>query len=347
MKMNNTGSHEFTALLETFLTEYMPFSKGLSKNTINSYKFTFRLLLNFLFEKKGLSADIIKFSHLDFDTINGFLLWIEQERKCSVATRNLRLTALSAFAKYAQNRSIDAALTFSNAVNRIPVKTAAEAPRTTFTLEELKILFKLPNTKTQTGLRDKVMLNLMYACGGRAQEICDLTVRNVQFSDDITKITINGKGNKIRRINIAKPAADLLREYMIYRGIDKNPDSHIFSSQTNEHMTISCIEVIFKKYVTIAKHQNPMMFCEKHYSPHTMRHTTATHMLESGVPLMAIKNFLGHASVTTTERYAALSQATVNQKIREWNAKWFPKSQISASDSETALPVNHLPSFLT
>jgi site-specific recombinase XerD len=77
-----------------------------------------------------------------------------------------------------------------------------------------------------------------------------------------------------------------------------------------------------------------------------MRHTTATHMLESGVPLMAIKNFLGHASVTTTERYAALSQATVNQKIREWNAKWFPQSQISVSDAETAMPVNRLPSFL-
>jgi site-specific recombinase XerD len=77
-----------------------------------------------------------------------------------------------------------------------------------------------------------------------------------------------------------------------------------------------------------------------------MRHTTATHMLESSVPLMAIKNFLGHASVTTTERYAALSKATVNQKIREWNVKWFPQSQISASEPETVLPVNRLPSFL-
>jgi integrase len=69
-------------------------------------------------------------------------------------------------------------------------------------------------------------------------------------------------------------------------------------------------------------------------------------MLESGVPLMAIKNFLGHASVSTTERYAELSQATVNQKIREWNLKWFPQSQLTYPESENTIPLNSLPSFL-
>jgi len=343
MKMTDTKSPELIDLMETFLTEYMPFSKGLSKNTINSYKFTFRLLLNFLYVTKNIDADSARFRHLDFDTINGFLLWLEDKRKCSVATRNIRLTALSAFAKYAQNRSIDAALTFMNAVKRVPVKTAAEIPRTTFTLDELKVLFRLPNTMSETGLRDKVMLNLMYASGARAQEICDLTVRSVQFQDDVTKLTISGKGDKTRRINIAKPAADLLKEYLDYRGVTKDLDRHIFSSQTHEHMTISCIEAIYKKYVKLGKDQHPMMFREKRYSPHTMRHTTATSMLEAGVPIMAIKNFLGHASVTSTERYAALTQATVNKHIREWNAKWFPQPE-TVPEPETSS--SKLPKFL-
>ena len=242
---NNIKPPEFMDLLETFLTEYMPFSKGLSKNTVKTYKFTFRLLLNYLYEMKGIDADSIRFSHLDFDTINGYLLWLENERNCSVATRNIRHTALSAFAQYAQNRSIDAAMTFMNATKRVPVKTAAEAPRTTFTLEELKILFKLPDIGRETGLRDKVMLNFMYASGARAQEICDLTVRDIQFQDDITKVTLCGKGDKTRRINIATPAADLLKEYLNHRGILNDLGRHIFSSQTHEHMTASCIAVIY------------------------------------------------------------------------------------------------------
>ena len=77
-------------------------------------------------------------------------------------------------------------------------------------------------------------------------------------------------------------------------------------------MTISCVEEIYKKYIALARAGHPGMFLETRYTPHTMRHTTATHMLEAGVPIVAIKNFLGHSSISTTERYAELSQGTVN-----------------------------------
>mgnify|MGYP002234132716 CR=1 FL=1 len=99
-------------------------------------------------------------------------------------------------------------------------------------------------------------------------------------------------------------------------------------------MTISCIEEIYKKYVAIARAENPGMFLEKRYTPHTMRHTTATHMLEAGIPMMAIKNFLGHSSISTTERYAELSQGTVNRHIRDWNEKWFSQQKESSVKTE-------------
>ena len=107
-------------------------------------------------------------------------------------------------------------------------------------------------------------------------------------------------------------------------------------------MTVSCIEAIYKKYLTVAKTQNPKMFREKRYSPHTMRHTCATHMLEAGVPLVAIKNFLGHATLATTERYAELSQGTVDRHIRDWNQRWFH------DDAKDVVPTkkNQLPDFL-
>jgi len=322
MKRRNT---EFLDLLEIFFTDYMPYSAGLSTNTFKSYKYAFRLLMEYLYNVKKIGSGSITFRALDFETINGFLNWLEQERGCGIATRNQRLTALSSFAAYAQNRTLDAAM-FANSIDKAPVKTNIASPRTMFSLDEVTILLELPDKRTTIGLRDCVLLNLMYASGARAQEICDLTVRGVHFQSDGTKLTLIGKGQKTRRINIAQPCAVLLKHYLERRGISKALDCHVFSSQSHEQMTPACITEIFKKYVKLAKEQSPMLFREPSYSPHSMRHTTATHMIEAGVPLMAIKNFLGHASVHTTERYAALTQATVNNYIRDWNSKWFPQT---------------------
>jgi len=283
--------------------------------------------MEYLYLEKEIAADRITFSCLGYDVVSSFLLWLEEERKCSIATRNIRLAALSSFAAYAQNRNFEAATVFMNGVKKVPVKKQAPKPRTVFSLEEVAALLRLPDCNTAIGMRNHVILSLMYASGARAQEICDLTVRDVQFQSDIIKLTITGKGGKMRRINIAKPCGLLLKEYLIRKGIQNSPDRHIFSSQAHEHMRTSCIGEIFKKYINLAKEQNPSLFLESNYSPHSMRHATATHMLEAGVPIMAIKNFLGHSSVMTTERYSELSQSTVHRHIREWNQRWFPMAE--------------------
>lgn len=166
----------------------------------------------------------------------------------------------------------------------------------------------------QLGFRNQVILNLMYASGARAQEICDLKVRDFLAEKDQYKLTVTGKGNKTRRIVIAKPSGILLRRYLITTGRISNPDSFIFFSQTHPKMTISCVEEIYKKYIAQARTEHPEMFLEKRYTPHTMRHTTATHMLEAGVPLIAIKNFLGPLS---EEEKEIIRQVTniINEKI--------------------------------
>ena len=143
----------------------------------------------------------------------------------------------------------------------------------------------------------------MYATGTRAQEACDLTVKSVNFRSTGTTIDIVGKGSKARRIRIPDTCASMLKKYIKHCRIETEPDRHIFSSQTHEHMTISCVEEIYKKYIKLAKEKMPNLFKEEHYSPHSMRHTTGQHMLEAGVPIMVIKAFLGHASVQTTQIY--------------------------------------------
>lgn len=311
----------FMDLLEAYFTEYMPYVLGLSDNTVRSYRDTFRLLFNYLYSEKNIQAGKISFKLLNYETITSFLNWLENERGCSVSTRNQRLAALSAFAVYAGSRNFEAASVFMNSVNKIPKKKTPQPLRTIFTVDEVSCLLRMPDISTGTGKRDHALLSLMYASGARAQEICDLRARDVLFQGDITKIIITGKGGKTRRIIISKACAGILKQYMLWKGV--TADSHIFSSRTHEHMSISCIEEIYRKYINAAREQYPDMFTEKRYTPHTMRHSCATHMLEAGIPIVAIKNFLGHASVTTTERYAELSQSTVNRHIREWNEKWF------------------------
>ena len=259
-----------------------------------------------------------------------------------IATRNQRLSALSAFSIYAQTRDFGAASIFRNNVLKVPKKKAPQSLRSSFSREEVKILFKLPDANTEIGLRNKTLLCFMYASGMRSQEVCDLTVGDIQFYQDKACINVHGKGQKIRRIGIPAAASDIVKKYIAHRGISEDKNRHIFSSQIHEKMTVSCIEEIYAKYIRIAKQENPGMF-RNNYTPHSMRHTTATHMLEAGVPLIVVKNFLGHVSLQTTQIYTEISQETMNRQLKAWNDRWFFKENPDRSDNREK---RNIPDFL-
>ena len=337
------NSSEFLDLLENYFTVYLPCSVGASHNTITSYKYTFKLLFKFLDEQHGLCSDKTTFAVLNYDALSGFLEWLETERNCSISTRNQRLAALSAFSVYAQNRNFNAARCFRREVSQIPAKKQRQKSRAIFNLEEVKLLLSLPVGKTKIEARDRVLLSVMYATGARAQEICDLTVADIRFGKESTTLMLKGKGGKYRHIGIPLAPSIILRNYIAARGIERQYAQFIFPSQTHAQMTVSCVEGIFKKYITLAKQAYPDLFREKNYSPHSMRHSTATHMLEAGVPLIVIKNFLGHSSLQTTQIYTEISQDTLDRHIKEWNKKWF--SDCSSDDSQQ-LGGKKIPHFL-
>ena len=230
--------------LEYYFNIYLPTVKGLSKSTIVSYKATFRILMEFLYTVKGIPSDKVEFSTLDDKLIMEFLSWLETERSCSVSTRNQRLSAIAAFSIYAQNRDFGSAVTFRNCVLKVPKKKAPRKGRSSFTRDEVKTLFGLPDSSNEIGLRDKTLLCFMYASGTRAQEVCDLTVGNIQFYPDRAGINIHGKGQKVRRIGIPCDASNMLKKYIEHRRIINDTERHVFSSQTHEKMSVSCIEEI-------------------------------------------------------------------------------------------------------
>ena len=331
----------FLKHLEHFVNVYMTDCKGLSYNTVVSYKATFRILIQFFYEKKGTAASDIAFEMLTVEVISEFLEWIENDRNCCALTRNQRLAALYSFSEYAQNRNFDAAASFRMAVIKIPMKKAKGKERAFFTPAEIQILLAIPAPKNWIGMRDRVILSVMYSSGARAQEICDLRVRDIRFSDDHAVLHIVGKGRKARQVQIGKYPAAMLKNYLKYRGINEKAERYVFSSQTHEQMTVSCVEAIYKKYVNKAKVEHPDKFKCNSYPPHSMRHTTAVCMLEAGVPLPVIKSFLGHSQLATTEIYASLSQETVNKKVREWNEAYW-----SHYKTEEVSELSNTPDFL-
>lgn len=312
-------ANEMRALLETFFSDYLPNTKGLSPNSITAYQYAFRLLYTFLMEKKCIPPEKVTFETLPGAVVEEFLFYLEQERGCSVKTRNLRRAAIVCFSNYACKRSFMESMSFSSGITQIPKKREPKKLGFKhFSKDEVTILLKLPDITRQTGQRDITLMSLLYASGARAQELCDITWSDVTLGSP-TKVRLTGKGSKTRIVTIPDSCTAILKEYSRIRGFDSADRTmmqrHIFSSQTHEHMTISCVEGIVKKYVTMAKEQNPQLFKEGSYSPHTFRHSIAVHMLEAGDSLVAIKAFLGHSTIATTCIYATVTPELANKYL--------------------------------
>jgi len=306
----------FLPALSEFFSVYLPKTKGLSVNTIRSYKHVFRLLLEYVHKKYDLPPEKVEFQHLEKGTIETWLDWLCTERNCSSKTRNHRLAALVTFSRFALNRDFGGALAFCSEVEYMPKKKVTKSPEAVhLTREEMSILLRLPNVNSNIGKRDRIILSTLYASGARAQELCDLTVDNIRFGT-ATTMTLHGKGGKTRTIVISEQCALLLKSHITQNRLsERGTKRHVFSSQTHEHMTISCLEAIVKKYVCKAKKLRPDLFREN-YTPHSFRHSIAFHMLESGIPLPVIKTFLGHVSISTTMIYASANFELVSKYLR-------------------------------
>jgi len=335
------GKSYFLPVLSEFFSEYLPKTKGLSANTIRSYKYAFRLLLEYVHVKHGLFPEKIEFRHLENGIVEAWLSWLCTDRGCSARTRNHRLSALITFARFALRNNFNCALALCSDIERLPKKKCIGHPGAVhFSREEMSVLLRLPDSHSRIGKRDKVILSTLYASGARAQELCDLTVGDLRFGSAAT-MTLHGKGNKTRTIVIPQQCAALLKSYMEQNRLNGcSTHHHLFSSQTHEHMTISCLEAVVKKYVRIAKKLRTDLFHD-HYTPHNFRHSIAMHMLESGIPLPVIKTFLGHVSIATTMIYASANYELVNKYLRDKNPYAEQDTDVIQSDD------SFMPHFLT
>jgi len=268
---------ELLECLSEYLNDYLPFGKGLSANTVTSYRFAFQLLFEFLHEVKSVNPEKVTFEFLSGDIVTEFLYWLESDRGCSAKTRNHRRTALVSFASFTMRKNIALGSAFYTAMKNTPKrKIPKNVDIRYFTRDEVSILLRLPDASSKLGYRNKVLLAVLYATGARTQELCDIKVNDVRFGKP-TSVKLNGKGNKSRVVTIPENCSLLLKDYMeSICMLDDNviTDFHryVFTSQTNIHMSVACVEEITKKYLAIAKESYPGLFTAKSYSPHSFRH---------------------------------------------------------------------------
>jgi integrase/recombinase XerD len=203
---------DFSKLLTTYLTEYLPSIQNVSGNTISSYCDTFRLFLKFYRDFLGFSIEKLSINNVSCDSIHKFLNWLEVERNCSIATRNQRLAAVHSFFRYVQAEAPQNLLLCQKILD-IPNKRKSKLMVKYLTPADIKIILEQPNVHTSEGRRDLVLLSLLYDTGARVQELVDLSVRDIRL-DHPAKIQLTGKGRKSRWVPILQATVDLVKRYL-------------------------------------------------------------------------------------------------------------------------------------
>lgn len=306
--------YTFSYYLSTFLGKYLPTVIGTSFNTVSSYRDTFVLFLRYMKEKKGISAEHIKLKELSQSLVADFLDWIENERHCSDTTRNVRLAAIHSFFRYLQYEAPEH-LHLCKTILAIPFKKTEQRALDYFSLNGIKLLLSMPDISTKRGRRDLALLSLMYDTGTRVQEVVDLSPQCIRFEKTAT-IQIQGKGNKTRIVPMMDAQVKLLKQYMTEQNLMRSEKQSypLFQNSRGEKLTRAGVSYILDKYVKMARNSNPDLV-PNDISCHCLRHSKAVHLLQSGVNLVYIRDFLGHCSVQTTEIYAKADSKQKRQAL--------------------------------
>src|SRR5680860_85233 len=320
---------DFSRFLSMFLSRYLPGERGMSSHTISSYRFTFILFISFLEQIKKVPILKLELNNITKEVIVEFLDWLQAERKCSDATRNVRLAALHSFFRFMQYQQPDHLAEWQRILS-IKVKKTSKSAVRYLSVDGIKLLLEQPDISTKKGRRDLSMLALMYDCAARVQEIIDAEPSFIRLDKPCT-IKIIGKGKKARIVPMMDGAIVHIKRYMKENNL-MEPElktSPLFYNSRKEKLTRAGINSILKKYVSMARQKNPTLIPEG-ISCHSLRHSKAMHLLQAGVHLVYIRDFLGHESVQTTEIYArsdsrqkreAIEKAyvdVVQKEIPEW-----------------------------
>ena len=280
-----------------FLLEYLVAERNLARNSQASYRDTLTLLLPFISSQAAVPIERLAVHDVSPDRVRGFLDHIERERGCGVVTRNQRLSTIHSLARFIGMRSPEH-LDWCSQVRSVPFKKAVKTVIGYLDKPEVEALLRAPDRRTPLGSRDHALLLFLYNSGARADEAASLRVSNLQLGTSAS-VRILGKGAKWRVCPLWPVTVAALRPFVVAKGAD----DQVFCGRTGEPLTRFGVHRIVVACATAAAQVVESMQT-KRISPHTMRHTTAVHLLRAGVDINTIRAWLGHVSLDTTHIYA-------------------------------------------
>jgi site-specific recombinase XerD len=305
----------FPTLVQDFFQRRLVAERGVSAHTLASYRDTFTLLLRDIEHRTGKPPTSLTLEDLSVPTILGFLDHLELERGNSPRTRNLRLTALRSFMRYASVRD-PTSLPLAQRVLAIATKRVDYPILGFLSREEVQAVLDAPNRTTWSGQRDAVLFAVLYNTGARVSELTGLRVGEILL-DRAPAVHLHGKGRKERVIPLWKETAAQLRAWL--GRIDRTALTPVFPNRAGRPLSRSGVEYRLRMAIATAARSCPSL-ATRSISPHTLRHTTAMHLLQSGVDITVIALWLGHEDPATTHRYIEADLAMKDAALRRVEA---------------------------
>ena len=288
--------------IRRFLMEYLVGERNLARNTQQSYRDAIRILVVFTATKAHKKVDELLIPDIDADLLRAFLRHIEEKRKCSISSRNQRLAAIHALAGFIAERCPEY-LHWCAQLRAIKSKRTAPAPVCYLEKPEIDVLLDAPAPVTKLGSRDRALLLFLYNSGARAEEAAKLCIDDLSLysgaDGTLSSVRLHGKGGKVRICPLWPSTTVTLKSLLAGR----NGKERVFLNRRSEPLTRFGIHDIVTRHARIAMSRMPEMR-KKRIGPHTIRHTTATHLLRAGVDINTIRAWLGHVSINTTNIYA-------------------------------------------
>jgi integrase/recombinase XerD len=286
--------------IRRFFEQHLVAERGLSQHTILSYRDTLKLLLTFATKLLRKHCEELTIEELSADLVRKFLADLEKTRRNSVRTRNARLAAIHAFFRYLA--TVDPRLLArSQSVLGIPFKRYVRPVLGYMQQEEVINILGQINRDARFGRRDDAILRVLYNTGARAQEIVNIDVPDIRFSRPYL-VHLHGKGHKERTCPLWPETMTAIKSYLQERSTKPTDRTPLFVNRHGARLTRFGLRYIVGHRVAVAGKSNPRLLTRK-IGPHTWRHTTGMHLLQSGVDLDMIRSWLGHSSIQTTHEY--------------------------------------------
>jgi len=310
-------THSIAKFIKRFFSHYLPVQKGLAPNTILAYRDAVKLLLCYASDTLNKNVEELCVEDIDQSIVLDFLDHLENTRGCTARTRNARLAAIRAFFGFIA-REEPSLLLHSQMIRTIPIKRTQHKTVDYLEESEMQALLNAVDLSSRTGVRDEALLLLLYNTGARVSEIVGLKVADLRL-DGAAKVKLLGKGNKYRSCPLWPETIEALEAYLNQRTPKDATAQKLFLNANGIPVTRFGVRHIILKYATAAKSQCPSI-ADKTVTPHTIRHTTAMHLLRAGNDVNMVSYWLGHADINTTHIYVEIDMEMKRQMLQKLGA---------------------------